>query len=79
MGRLEEIERQYDLVTKNTGIVTPFYDDIGYLLSTIHRQKLIINSLVERVRLCHEKHGSEYLGGRPFQFILDDIKFLEDD
>ena len=45
-------------------------------MTTENEEKLIkiIKTLVEKVRLYHEKYGSEYLGGVPFQFILQEIK-----
>ena len=46
------------------------------LLEVIDKQKNIIDSLVEKVRIYHDKYGSEYLGGRPFQSILQDIEEL---
>jgi len=37
------------------------------------RDRLIIE-LAKRVRLCHEHHGAEYLGGTPYQIIQKDAE-----
>lgn len=51
--------------------------EIFILKDGIAKRDKIINSLVEKVRLYHEKYGCEYIGGRAFQFILSDIEELK--
>ena len=45
------------------------------MMTTSEREKLleIIKQLIENVRACHDKHGWEYCGGTPLQFIIFDL------
>ncbi len=44
----------------------------------IEKRDKIIDQLVKKVRIYHGKYDLEFLGGRPFQFILLDIKALKE-
>lgn len=46
--------------TENDGI---------YCVCPIHNRDRLIEKLAEKVRLYHEKYGTEYLGGTPYQIL----------
>ncbi len=46
------------------------------LLEENEKLKQIIIDLVEKVRLLREKFGEEYPGGKPFCFIIEQIREL---